>query len=79
MRSTYVEAHGTGTAVGDPIELRALGTGIRAVRAADTPAARRIGESDDRTHWRPPSGIASVIKAALCGPPSHDAAARAVR
>lgn len=61
---TYVEAHGTGTPVGDPIELRALGTVYGAV------AARKgtLGVGSLKAtlgHTEAASGIAGVIKSAL--------------
>ena len=36
----YVEAHGTGTALGDPIEVQALGAALGAGRDRGQPAAR---------------------------------------
>ncbi|MEV3962545.1 SDR family NAD(P)-dependent oxidoreductase [Nocardia sp. NPDC050193] len=61
---TYVEAHGTGTPVGDPIELRALGSvyGAAAIRE------RTLGVGSLKAtlgHTEAASGIASVIKSAL--------------
>ena len=36
-KTRYVEAHGTGTAVGDPIEMRAIGNAFREERSAEEP------------------------------------------
>jgi acyl transferase domain-containing protein/acyl carrier protein len=61
----YMEAHGTGTAVGDPIEARALG----AVLGIDRPAGDRCLVGSVKTnigHLEAASGIAGLIKAALC-------------
>lgn len=61
----FIEAHATGTALGDPIELdalhRAFGTNLeRAPYCALGSVKANIGHLDTA------SGIASVIKAALC-------------
>lgn len=61
----YMEAHGTGTPTGDPIEVRALGTVLGENRAADDPCL--IGSLKTNIgHSEPASGVASVIKTALC-------------
>ncbi|NKY54665.1 type I polyketide synthase [Nocardia flavorosea] len=61
---TYVEAHGTGTPVGDPIELRALGTVYGA--AGSRPETLGVGSLKATLgHTEAASGIASVIKSAL--------------
>ena len=44
----YIEAHGTGTALGDPIEVRALGAVFGARRDARTPLVRRLGQDEHR-------------------------------
>jgi acyl transferase domain-containing protein len=62
---SYVEAHGTGTRVGDPVELQALG----AVLAEGRPAGRPCLVGSVKTnigHAEAASGIAGLIKAALC-------------
>ena len=48
----YVEAHGTGTLLGDPIEARALGHGVRARTTPGRAAAGRRREDQPR----PPGG-----------------------
>ncbi|MEU4311768.1 SDR family NAD(P)-dependent oxidoreductase [Nocardia sp. NPDC024068] len=61
---TYVEAHGTGTPVGDPIELRALGS----VYGAAAARQQSLGVGSLKAtlgHTEAASGIASVIKSAL--------------
>lgn len=60
----YVEAHGTGTAIGDPLEMTALGESLGRVdgRTADLVVGsikNSIG------HLEAAAGVASVIKAAL--------------
>jgi acyl transferase domain-containing protein/acyl carrier protein len=61
----YMEAHGTGTSVGDPVELVALGR----VLAEDRPKGRRCRIGSVKTnigHAEAASGVAGLIKAALC-------------
>ena len=60
----YVEVHGTGTAIGDPIELRALG----AVLGEGRQPGRLCAVGSLKTnlgHLEPAAGIAGVIKVAL--------------
>ncbi|GAA5050629.1 type I polyketide synthase [Nocardia callitridis] len=61
---TYVEAHGTGTPVGDPIEIRALGSVYGVADRRD----KTLGVGSVKAtigHTEAASGIASVIKSAL--------------
>jgi acyl transferase domain-containing protein/SAM-dependent methyltransferase/acyl carrier protein len=60
---SYVEAHGTGTSLGDPIEVRALGSVF-----ADRPSDRRLALGSVKTnigHLEAAAGIAGLIKVAL--------------
>ncbi len=60
----YVEAHGTGTAVGDPLEMAAIGRMLGAVDGRDEPL--RVGSIKASVgHLEAAAGVASVIKAAL--------------
>src|SRR5215469_9894914 len=60
----YVECHGTGTALGDPIEIRALGNVLKENRAADQPLF--IGSVKSQIgHLEAAAGIAGLIKTSL--------------
>jgi acyl transferase domain-containing protein len=59
----YIEAHGTGTALGDPIELRALGRVF-----ASRPRAHRVPVGSVKTnlgHLEAAAGLAGLIKVVL--------------
>jgi phthiocerol/phenolphthiocerol synthesis type-I polyketide synthase C len=60
----YVEAHGTGTALGDPIELRALGAALGDAHSSARPL--RIGTAKTNVgHLEAASGMAGLVKAIL--------------
>jgi acyl transferase domain-containing protein/NADPH:quinone reductase-like Zn-dependent oxidoreductase/acyl carrier protein/ubiquinone/menaquinone biosynthesis C-methylase UbiE len=61
----FVEAHGTGTPAGDPIELNAIGSVLGEGREAGAECV--IGSIKSNIgHLEAASGIAGLIKAALC-------------
>ncbi|KAI0401422.1 hypothetical protein F4802DRAFT_601014 [Xylaria palmicola] len=60
----YFECHGTGTAVGDPIEVSAIGKVFADARSSSNPIL--IGSiKSNMGHSEPSSGIAGVMKAVL--------------
>ena len=60
----YVEAHGTGTALGDPIEVNALGAVLSPGRSPDRPC--EIGSVKSNIgHTEAAAGVAGLIKVAL--------------
>ncbi len=61
---SYVEAHGTGTSLGDPIEMRALGSALGAGRPADRPLV--VGSVKTNVgHLESAAGVAGLIKVVL--------------
>ncbi|NEP12524.1 MAG: type I polyketide synthase [Symploca sp. SIO2C1] len=60
----YIEAHGTGTQLGDPMEMKALGTVLSQNRAPGDYCA--VGSTKTNIgHLEPAAGIAGLIKVAL--------------
>ncbi len=60
----YVEAHGTGTAVGDPMEMAAIGQTVGSVAGREVDLV--VGSIKNSIgHLEAAAGVASVIKAAL--------------
>ncbi|HEY7414662.1 MAG TPA: type I polyketide synthase [Ktedonobacteraceae bacterium] len=61
----YVETHGTGTSVGDPVELKALGSVLAEDRPSRCPCI--IGSVKTNIgHTEGAAGLAGLIKVALC-------------
>ncbi len=61
---SYIEAHGTGTALGDPIEVEALGTVLGEGRAKDQPLMLSSVKTNIG-HLESAAGVAGVIKTVL--------------
>src|SRR5262249_58238250 len=61
----YAEAHGTGTAIGDPIEVMALGNVYGEGRSAQDPLLLGTVKTNI-AHLESASGIAGLIKVVLC-------------
>ncbi|KAJ4322670.1 hypothetical protein N0V84_004695 [Fusarium piperis] len=63
-QTRYVEAHGTSTAVGDPIEVKAIGRSFRNSRSAEEPLY--IGSIKSNIgHLEGASGLAGIVKCIL--------------
>lgn len=65
-QTTYVEAHGTGTPTGDPIEAKAIASTFRRGGRLDLPPLLIGSAKTNVGHTETASGLASVIKLALC-------------
>lgn len=64
-RVIYIEAHGTGTTVGDPVEMKSLGQVVGNQRPPGKPCW--VGSvKTNFGHAETASGVAGLIKAALC-------------
>ncbi|MCF2149629.1 SDR family NAD(P)-dependent oxidoreductase [Desmonostoc muscorum LEGE 12446] len=64
LKVSYVETHGTGTALGDPIEVRALGSVLCQGRSSEEPLF--IGSVKTQVgHLESAAGIASLMKVIL--------------
>jgi acyl transferase domain-containing protein/SAM-dependent methyltransferase/acyl carrier protein len=61
----YIEAHGTGTAVGDPVEIETLNKVMGKKRPTGSPCLMGSVKTNFG-HLEAASGIAGLIKAALC-------------
>ena len=61
----YIEAHGTGTAVGDPLEMRAIGEALGQCRAKDQPLPTGSVKSN-LGHLEAASAVAGLVKALYC-------------
>ncbi|KAM6534493.1 hypothetical protein FALCPG4_004128 [Fusarium falciforme] len=63
-KTRYIEAHGTGTAVGDPIEVKAIGRSFHESRSAEEPLY--IGSIKANIgHLEGASGLAGIVKCIL--------------
>ncbi|ETN44945.1 uncharacterized protein HMPREF1541_09820 [Cyphellophora europaea CBS 101466] len=62
----YFEAHGTGTALGDPMELSAIGQTFGRVRSSEQPPLYVGSIKTNIGHTEGCSGLAGVIKSILC-------------
>jgi phthiocerol/phenolphthiocerol synthesis type-I polyketide synthase C len=61
----YLEAHGTGTAIGDPLEVQAIGNALGQRRSSDKPLP--IGSVKGNIgHLEAASGVAGLVKALHC-------------